>query len=131
MNMQKHISKLKLKYDLKIDNDHYPLAEALLGVCMRDKGEIDTALIHFLNVANTLNKDSSLANFRSYAFYLIAEIHMQINEVDIAGTHYKKALKIAQKVDHKTTVFRSLIGLGVWHQQKKTIRKVSDFLSKH
>ena len=114
---------LKSKHDLNIDADHYGFAEMLLGVSMRDAGEIDAALVHFLNATKSINKSGSLANFRCYAFYIMAEIHMQINDLETAGKYYKKALAISQKVDHKIAVFRSLIGLGTWYRIKKKYKK--------
>jgi class 3 adenylate cyclase len=111
------------RFELKQDTDHYAFAESLLGICKRDRGDIDAALIHCYNVTHALNKDNALANFRSYAFYFIAEIHMQINDPEEAGKNYKKALKIAKQVNHKAATFRALIGLGAWYQHQNKPKK--------
>ena len=120
------ILKISSKLDLNRSPYHFAFAETLLGVCKRDIGEIDAALVHFLNVVRSPKKLKSVASLRCYAYYFIAEIHMQINDIKTAGKNYKKALSIAKRWNHDIALFRSLIGLGAWYQvrnkHKKSIR---------
>jgi class 3 adenylate cyclase/Tfp pilus assembly protein PilF len=117
------ISSLKKHSNLKIDGDHQAIAEMMLGICKRSKGDIDEGLIHFLNINKALQEDTLLPNFRTYADYFIAEVHMQIDDVDTAGHYYKKALANAENGSHKIALFRSMIGLGTWHLRQKEYQK--------
>lgn len=119
----KVILELSSKHDLKINLDHYGFAELLLGNCLRNKGEIDTALVHLLNAAKSINEHGPLAISSCFAHYHLAELHMQISDIDDAGEYYKKALAIAQRVDHNVSTFRSLSGLGSWYHSKSEHEK--------
>ena len=121
-NCIKVFSKLDSKRDLKFNLDHYGFAQMLLGVLMRSKGNIDTALVHLLNASESINEHGPFAVTSCFAYYQLAELHLTIKETEDAGKYFKKALSIAQRVKHNVTIARALMGLGSWYHSKNDYR---------
>jgi len=112
------ITDLSEKHDLSINPEHFGFSELLLGVCTRSIGHIDKAVVHLTNCTLSLDEFGALAKFSCLANYQLAELHLQISDIDNAGSFYKKALAIAERLRIKVIIFRSLSGLGSWYHSK-------------
>lgn len=112
------VSDLSETHDLSINPEHFGFSELILGVCTRSIGHIDKAVVHLINCIQSIDEFGSLAKISCLANYQLAELHLQITDIDNAGSFYKKALGIAERVKNKLIVFRSLSGLGSWYHSR-------------
>lgn len=102
------------------------IAHMGLGTSYRSIGNIDLALFHVLTAAKYIDENDQAKDWHVFTFRIIAEIHLFIEEFDIAEKFYRKAEDILTKLEFvisQTVFFRVYDGLGNCYLKKGDIEK--------
>lgn len=83
-----------------------------LGITYRTLGELDKAVNCFFLTPKVVESKDHLVRLISHNYYQLAEIHIQINDLEAAKEYYTLSYEMVNELNIPSATFRPLLGLG-------------------
>jgi tetratricopeptide (TPR) repeat protein len=100
------------------------------GVSLRSMGQFDEAIQNLSKATELIKKDGNFKIYYAFSQYQIAEIFVQLQDYDLAESHYQEADLIASLAEDVTAQFRMTNGMGNYYLVTKQWDKAISYLEK-
>jgi tetratricopeptide (TPR) repeat protein len=101
-----------------------------LGICWRSLGDNDQAVTQFYRALDLIDNKSQFRKFVVYAYHLLGEIFIAIEEYDKAIEYFHKEFDMVGVAPEGVSLFRVSNGLGVCYQKMKQYDLAKEHLTK-
>lgn len=102
----------------------------LSGLNKRSLGKLDEAVSHHFKAAELINGDGAFSIFLMGCYHHLGEIHISINEPEVAIDYLNKSLEVRGVVKDETTLFRAYYAMGNAYQNMKEYGQAEEYLKK-
>ena len=100
------------------------------GVTLRSQGQFDDAISFLTRAAKLISRTGLFKVYNAFSNYQIAEIFVQLDDLELAEVHYLDADDIAQSTTDETAKFRMTNGLGNFYLVTEQWEKAEEYLSR-